>query len=362
MVTANWTSLDSPTADYTQTNPSVGKNDDGRLEVFTVASDNTLWHRRQTTPGVDWGNWASLGQPLPGLNGYTAVAANQDGRLEVFGTGIDGALWHIWQGAPNGTWSTWNSLGNPTGVDLVLSMNVHVNTDGRLEIFMAGSDNALWHIWQVAPNRTWSTWKSLGTPPGTNSISYPVASENADGRLEAFVIGSDNALWHIWQATPAGSWGGWSSLAKPPVANAFFVPFVRKNDDGRLEVFTVGTDGTLWHIWQVAPNRAWSNWASLGNPPTANVQSPPSVRKNKDGRLEAFSICSDGALWHIAQVAPGSVWGSWDSLGTPSKSVILSAGPIVVENTDGRLEAFVGGSDNALWHTWQVSPGGNWSS
>jgi acylphosphatase len=260
MVTANWTSLDSPTGWNAQTNHAVGKNANGFLEIFTVASNNALWHRKQTTLGVDWGNWASLGQPLPGLNGYTAVAANKDGRLEVFCTGIDGALWHVWQVAPNGTWSTWASLGNPTGVDLVLDINVHENSDGRLEVFMAGSNNALWHIWQVAPNGT------------------------------------------------------------------------------------------------------WSNWASLGNPPTANVQSAPSVRKNKDGRLEAFNICSDGALWHIWQITPGGVWGSWNSLGMPSDSVILSTGPLVIENTDGRLEAFVGGSNNALWHTWQVSPGDNWSS
>src|SRR6266568_2160098 len=260
MVTANWASLDSPAGWNTQTDPEAGKNANGFLEIFTVASDKALWHRKQTILGGDWGNWASLGQPLPGLNGYTAVAANKDDRLEVFCTGIDGALWHIWQVAPNGTWSAWTSLG------------------------------------------------------------------------------------------------------KPPIANAFFIPFVRKNDDGRLEVFTVGTDGALWHLWQAAPNGTWSNWASLGNPPTANVQSAPSVRKNKDGRLETFSICSDGALWHIWQITPGGVWGSWDSLGRPSDSIILSAGPLVVENTDGRLEAFVGGSDNALWHAWQVSPGGNWSS
>lgn len=28
--------------------------------------------------------------------------------------------------------------------------------------------------------------------------------------------------------------------------------------NGRLEVFTVGGDGALWHIWQTAPNQGWS--------------------------------------------------------------------------------------------------------
>ncbi|HXZ03262.1 MAG TPA: hypothetical protein VEH81_00435 [Ktedonobacteraceae bacterium] len=362
MVTANWTSLDSPAGWNAQTDFEVGRNANGFLEIFTVASDRSLWHSKQTILGMDWGNWVTLGQPLLGLNGYTAVAANEDGRLEVFCTGIDGALWHIWQVTPNGTWSAWASLGKPTGVEIVLNIDTLQNSDGRLEVFVAGTDNALWHIRQNEPNGNWNTWSFLGAPPGTSSISNPVAGENEDGRVEVFIIGSDNALWHRWQTTPGGIWGGWASLGKPPSANAFFIPFVWKNDDGRLEVFTVGTDGALWNLWQVAPNGTWSNWASLGNPPTATIQSAPAVGTNKDGRLEAFNICSDGALWHIWQITPGGEWGSWESLGMPSDSVILSAGPVVVENTDGRLEAFAGGSDNILWHAWQVTPGGNWSS
>jgi hypothetical protein len=30
---------------------------------------------------------------------------NQDGRLEVFVKGTDGALWHTWQSAPNDGWT-----------------------------------------------------------------------------------------------------------------------------------------------------------------------------------------------------------------------------------------------------------------
>jgi len=29
---------------------------------------------------------------------------------------------------------------------------------------------------------------------------------NADGRLEAFIWGSDGALYHRWQPTPGGTW------------------------------------------------------------------------------------------------------------------------------------------------------------
>ena len=36
------------------------------------------------------------------------------------------------------------------------------NLDGRLEVFARGTDDALWHIWQFAPNNGWSAWASPG--------------------------------------------------------------------------------------------------------------------------------------------------------------------------------------------------------
>ncbi len=72
-------------------------------------------------------------------------------------------------------------------------------------------------------------------------------------------------------------------------------------------------------------------------------------------------IGADGALWHSWQLSAGGAWGTWNSLGAPSSSIQAQGDPFVAENADGRLEAFVGGSDGNLWHTWQVTPGGEWA-
>ena len=46
------------------------------------------------------------------LTHVAAVTRNSDGRLEVFARGTDNALWHIWQQhAHAGPWSNWASLG-----------------------------------------------------------------------------------------------------------------------------------------------------------------------------------------------------------------------------------------------------------
>jgi hypothetical protein len=54
MVTANWTSLDSPMGWDTQTDLEVGKNANGLWEIFTVTSDKALWHAWQVSPGGSW--------------------------------------------------------------------------------------------------------------------------------------------------------------------------------------------------------------------------------------------------------------------------------------------------------------------
>jgi hypothetical protein len=39
------------------------------------------------------------------------------------------------------------------------------------------------------------------------------------------------------------------------------------------------------------------------------------VGQNADGRLEVFACGGNGGLWHIWQTTPGGGWSSWASLG-----------------------------------------------
>jgi C1A family cysteine protease len=284
-----------------------------------------------------WSGWASEGGVL---TSDLAIGNNADGRLEVFARGTDNALWHKWQVAPNSSWSGWASL---AGV-LTSKAATGRNADGRLEVFVRGTDNALWHKWQVAPNSGWSGWASEG---GVLTSNIAIGS-NANGRLEVFVRGTDNALWHKWQVAPNSGWSGWASLGGVLTSDIC----VGRNADGRLEAFVRGTDNALWHKWQVAPNGAWSGWASEGGGLTSNI----AIGRNGDGRLELFVRGTDNALWHKWQVAPNGTWSGWASLGG-----VLTSDIAIGRSPTGRLEAFVRGTDNALWHKWQVAPNSGWS-
>jgi acylphosphatase len=173
-----------------------------------------------------------------------------------------------------------------------------------------------------------------------------VAGQDTDDRLDVFAIGTDNGLWHIWQTV--GGWSSWAALGGRLTCE----PDVARHADGRLEVLARGIDNALWHIWQTAPGGGWSGWASLGGV----IYSDPCVERNADGRLEAFVRGTDDALWHIWQTAPGGGWSGWASLGG-----VITSEPVVSRNADGRLEVFARGTDEALWHVWQTAPGGGWS-
>jgi hypothetical protein len=64
-------------------------------------------------------------------------------------------------------------------------------------------------------------------------------------------------------------------MAVPPFRGD---PAVFQNADGRLEVFAMGPNRKLGHIWQTAPNAsAWSGWTDLG----PEILSDPGVFQNK---------------------------------------------------------------------------------
>ena len=72
-------------------------------------------------------------------------------------------------------------------------------------VFVQGTDNAIYHHWQVSRNGNWSGWESVGAPPG-RATSGPDVALNANGGLVLFTKGGDNAVCHAWQDQPDGNW------------------------------------------------------------------------------------------------------------------------------------------------------------
>ena len=333
----------------------IGGSLSGRVAVFVNASnlpeafvrggDNSLWHTAQTSNRGAWSPWESLGGYL---TSDPVMVLEDNGVLgyvdkEIFAVGGDGAVWHI-KGAGgfgSDTWSAWASLGG----NILGNPAVAVNKDGRLEVFVVGTDHALWHIAQTSANGPWGGWASLGGLITSDAAVLTYAGGNPlAGSIDVFALGADQALWHIYQTSPGGAWSGWTSLGGSLMGD----PAVHLNTDGRVEVIVRGTDSALWDAAQTSSGGSWGSFVSLGG----FITSDPALQENGDGRLEAFARGGDNALWHIAQTSPGAGFAGWASLGG-----VLANSPAAVGVDSGTLDVFVEGSDTALWFVTQISPG-----
>jgi hypothetical protein len=266
-----------------------------------------------------------------------AVGTNGDGRLEVFYTSVNQAIYHLWQVAPNSGWSTDAALG--TG-NFAKQLCAATNFDGRLEAFYVGTNDEIYHNWQKSPGGgDWSGENGLG-----GLAKQIVVGTNADKRLEVFYIGTNDQLYHNWQESPGGNWAGESGLtglAKQIV--------IASNQDGRLELFYIGTNDELYHNWQNSPNGNWIGEAALGG-----AAKQIAIGKNQDGRLELFYVGTDDVIYHNWQFAPNSGWSGEVSMEVQASQLSAAL------DRNGCLELIYIGLDNQLYRTAQTIPNGGW--
>jgi hypothetical protein len=259
--------------------------------------------------------------------GKLAASSSSQNTVNLFARSYDLSL--IYKSF-NNTWSNWQSLG---GI-LSSAPAATSSANGKLNVFVRGSDNALWY--KTSTNGVWSDWQSLG---GALSSAPAVASWGGD-RLDVFVRGTDNALWHLYFD---GSWSAWESLGGVLSSS----PSVASWGNGRLDVFARATDNALWHLYF---DGSWSAWESLGGV----LSSSPSVASWGNGRLDVFARGTDNALWHL--YFDGS-WSAWESLG----GILTSAPAAISPAGEGSIDIFVRGEDNTIylksfrnaWSDWQ---------
>lgn len=192
-----------------------------------------------------------------------ALARNANGRLEVFVVRNDLTVWHCWQSlpAPAGDWLKWEPLLQPGEDGTLGPLAVGTNADGRLEVFAPDTEGAIRHRWQRRqddPEEGGGGWKPLGSwhslsPAGSPSAAHgPVVARNADRRLELFIVADDGAMWYRAQR-PEGDWFDWRSLGS--VGEDFIDIGVGARADRRL-VLVAATEGQLFYQEQ-QPNNRW---------------------------------------------------------------------------------------------------------
>ena len=283
--------------------------------------------------------------------GDPAVVSWAHDRLDIFVVGTDQALYHkAWAGSQ---WFPYTTGYDYLGGVVVGNPTVASWDHDRLDIFVVGSDGGLYHkAWdgsQWLPSQT--GYDNLGKPnPGGAIVGNPVVVSWDHDRLDIFVVGSaDGALYH--KAWDGSQWlpsvTGFDYLGGVIVGS----PAVVSWDHDRLDIFVRGTDTALYHkAWdgtQWLPSQ--TSYDNLGGLCIAD----PSVVSWGPNRLDVFVIGTDHALYHKAW--DGTAWQpsptGYDNLG----GYCISA-PAVTSWDHDRLDIFVVGSDHALYHkAWDTN-------
>lgn len=194
---------------------AVAANADGRLELCSaegpdkgskVVYEGRMFHRYQLKAGGGWSDWDSLGGGA-GFEADTPVLGrNADGRLELF-TSAAGVIWHAWQRDPadSTSWSGWVRLRHDT--ELLGRPAVAADADGRLIVFATSDRGKLWRREQNPGGDGWQpSWVLMGNV-ASGKLQDPDLAMNVDGRLE-LVARTNPAgdLYHLVQLEPGGGW------------------------------------------------------------------------------------------------------------------------------------------------------------
>jgi hypothetical protein len=288
---------------YMTSSPFMITDSQGRIHIFVRGSDNALWDNVDAT-------WQGLGGYI--TSNPFAIRDDQ-GRIHIFVRGNNGALLDRVIGG------SWISLGgyitsNPSAV-------LAPNGD-HLEIFVKGSDNALW-MNAFDPGALTGSWSRLGGV----ITSDPYAIYDSQGTMHVFVRGNEGALWENTNRNWLNRGGYITSGAKP-----VFDP-----KESIIDTFVRGSEGSLWkYVVNVG-------WVRLGGsiPPESSsspYKATPEPIVDANGDIRSFVSGSEDSLWF-------NLNGRWYSRG----GVISSDPSAVLDSTANSLRIAVRGSDGKLW-------------
>jgi hypothetical protein len=297
---------------------STGHDEFGRMVLAEVDSNHAVSVQVET--GVNSGVFAAP-QSLSGIGLDARVALDAQGRVQVFVLGTDNALYVKGQ-AGLVSWGNWQYLGGTA----LLQIEVGTNQDGRLEAFALGSDHAVWHKWQDYSGN-WGGWSYLGG----NAQSISVA-QDAGKRLQVVALWADHSARVIGQVTQNGGWGGWSSLGGWQLQQLA----VASDANGNLTMFALGGDHQVY-LQQEAPSGTWGGWANLGG----QVQSIAAGRDSL-GRLEVVAVGMDSNVYAIRQNTAGGEWRApgWGPWSASLGGTLVSNTVVLGNESSGALEVF----------------------
>jgi len=281
--------------------------------------------------------------------------------LELFVRGTDNALWWKNLNKTTQSWSAWQNLGGY----LTSSPAAASRTTDEISVFVRGGDGALWSRNIQAGSANWSSWTSLGgrllagTDPAACPHVFPVGGGSIIEGISVLVTGTGHALWHkTYNSPPTGGWSAWENLGGY-LTSSPAAAMTDKDPDGFpiLHAYVRGGDGALWEYG--------GSWSKIGGQLLAGTgPAACEIYGNDYGQLIDVVVTGTGhALYHKAYVPgsePSKSWSEWQNLGgyltsSPAATFLLWPSPF-------QGYVFVRGGDGEIWQkSWTNSGWAEWS-
>ena len=335
---SDWVSM--PNNNFTNIAPRqliAEGNPDFRQSLFFLDETKGIaWNQTQASPNINWSNELSGFFNVRNF-GEIAVGKNRDGRVELFAIKKDdGSIIHDRQVSPNHI--DWENKYKTIAQYPTEHITIIEDKDGRLQLFAVDSVGLFIQLSQLTING--SEWgesphsipQIVGLPrkpsPGKgnhvqegSSISIPtdycpIAAEmNANGSLILFTIDKIGDVLYLGQDISGTIWDTkWTSLQAANIKQLA----VGKDLQGRVIIFSVNSKGQVSFKKQLNVNgrTSWPlNWILLGGEEVRQI----SVGHNAQGNIILFARNRVGMIQYIVN---SNNWGSWKSLGYPSPKTV----------------------------------------
>jgi hypothetical protein len=298
----------------------------GRWHVFARGSDGILAAKFMRSDAT-WSRWYPMNQAIVGRNATAVKNLGTSSVASVVASRSDG---HIVYTEAAGV----GSLVSQTSLNLVFG--------GRSCFLGCFDDLGLG-----------------GLPPGVTFTDTFTILMEANGFPTIFALGTDQALY--FNSQNANGWAGWTTLQGSVQGGVIAAAL---DVIGRVQVFVKGTDGTVSTRRETSANsHAFDPWQPIGSLAVVGCSTCAGssadllqVGYNQNEQLEVFTRGSDGSLWHI-KVDDGSHagWATWQSLGV---SGIIDDTLSVAISQFNYLDVYVRGLDRHLYHKTQTRVNG----
>ncbi len=222
------------------------------VDLFRVGFDGAVWSSWWHGEG-DPGGWRPWFQIHPEtrfpVEARVSALARRPDHVDLFVVGHDGAVWSSWWHADAEGWRPWFQIHPETVFRHDQEIVVVSREPEHIDLFTVGHDGAVWSSWWHADAEGWRPWFQIHPQTRFAPTSRITAIARRSDHLDLFITGSDGAVWSSWWHADAEGWRPWFQIHPETVFDQSHPVAAVARHSEHLDLFKIGFNGAVWSAW-----------------------------------------------------------------------------------------------------------------